>query len=98
MGEGADHRVIGPDGTVFPNHHKISVHDPEARIEYSLHWGENGPKHADAVVTFEPDGDSTRLTLRMIFVTKEEYEAARSFGAVELGHETLAKLAAFVDG
>ena len=88
--------MIGPDGTVWPNHHRYSVVQPRTRIEYILHWGENGPKHADGSATFEDLGASTKITLSMIFNTPEEYETAKGFGAVELGLQTLGKLARFI--
>ncbi len=88
--------MIGPDGTIFPNHHKYARFDRETGIDYTLHWGENGPKHADASARFEPQGDGTRVTLTMVFVTPEEYENAKGFGAVELGLQTLGKLARFI--
>ena len=85
--------MIGPDGTVFPNHHRFTRHDPLRRIDYTLLWGENGPKHADASVTFDDLGGRTRVTLRMVFLTADEYETAKGFGAEALGQQTLAKLA-----
>lgn len=88
--------MIGPDGTVFPNHHRYTVVQPEARIEYTLHWGENGPKHADALAEFTDEGGVTRVTLRMVFNTSKEFADAKGFGAVELGLQTLGKLARFV--
>lgn len=87
--------MIAPDGTVFPNHHKYTRMIPEKRIDYTLHWGEDGPKHADSVATFEDLGGRTKVTLAMTFVTAEEYENAKGFGAVELGLQTLGKLARF---
>ena len=86
--------MIGPDGTVYPNHHKGIRHRPIEQIDYTLLWGENGPKHADASARFEDLGGRTKVTLSMIFVTAEEYAAAKGFGAVELGQQTLGKLAA----
>ena len=88
--------MIGPDGTVFPNHHRYTRFDPADGIDYTLHWGENGPTHAEASARFEDLGGSTKVTLTMIFVTVEEYENAKGFGAVELGLQTLGKLARFV--
>ena len=85
--------MIGPDRTVYLNHHRYTVVRPETRIEYVLHWGENGPKHADALATFEDIGGATKVTLSMIFNTPKEYEDAKGFGAVELGLQTLGKLA-----
>ncbi|MBU0645479.1 MAG: SRPBCC family protein [Alphaproteobacteria bacterium] len=88
--------MIGPDGTVFPNHHRYTRVIPMERIEYELLWGENGPKHAEASATFESTGHGSRITLRMIFSSDAEYQEAKGFGAVELGMQTLGKLAAFV--
>lgn len=88
--------MIGPDGTVYPNHHRYTRMEAPARIDYTLHWGEDGPKHADGSARFEDLGGRTRVTLSMTFVTVEECETARGFGAVELGQQTLGKLAAAV--
>lgn len=88
--------MIGPDGTVWPNHHRYTRFDPAGGIDYTLHRGEDGPKHADASVRFADLGGRTRVTLSMTFVTAQEYEAARGFGAVELGLQTLGKLAAHI--
>lgn len=85
--------MIGPDGTVFPNHHKYGAMIPEVRLDYTLHWGENGPKHADAWAMFEDIGGATRVTLGMVMATAKEYHDAKGFGAVELGLQTLGKLA-----
>ncbi|MDP3197102.1 SRPBCC domain-containing protein [Tabrizicola sp.] len=88
--------MIGPDGTVFPNHHKYGAMIPEARLDYTLHWGENGPKHADAWATFEDQDGATKVTLGMVMATAKEYHDAKGFGAVELGLQTLGKLAKII--
>lgn len=88
--------MIGPDGAVFPNHHLYREVRPQARIAYALLWGENGPKHADAWATLEDCGGATKVTLCMAFVSEAEFEDAKGFGAVELGHQTLGKLERFV--
>jgi uncharacterized protein YndB with AHSA1/START domain len=88
--------MIAPDGTVFPNHHLYLEARPEKRIAYSLLWGENGPKHADAWVNFEDAGDETRVTLGMVLSTADDYRGAMEMGAVELGYQTLGKLERFV--
>ncbi|MWD26970.1 hypothetical protein E0K89_005710 [Aquicoccus sp. SCR17] len=84
--------MIGPDGTVFPNHHDALRYEHEARISYILRWGENGPEHARASVRFEDLGAQTRVTLNMTFLTVEEFRTAQGFGAEALGQQTLAKL------
>ncbi|MBW6506773.1 MAG: SRPBCC domain-containing protein [Rhodobacteraceae bacterium] len=88
--------MIGPDGTVFPNHHRYRRVTLHKRIEYDLLWGENGPKHADATIEFDDLGTKTRVRLRMVMASAEEYAEAKRFGAVELGLQTLGKLARFV--
>ena len=88
--------MIGPDGTVYPNHHLYTAVEPERRIDYTLLWGEDGPKHGDASATFEAQGAATKVTLSMVMVTVEEAQNARNFGAVELGQQTLSKLEAVV--
>lgn len=88
--------MIGPDGTVYPNHHRYTEVEPLARIGYVLLWGEDGPKHADATATFEQVEGGTKVTLSMVMASVEEATNARNFGAVELGQQTLAKLEAVV--
>ena len=88
--------MIGPDGTVFPNHHLYTEVRPEERIGYALLWGENGPKHADAWASFEDHGGATMVTLGMVFATAAEFQEAKGFGAIELGLQTLGKLESFI--
>ena len=88
--------MIAPDGTIFPNWHVYTKMTPESRIDYTLHWGENGPKHAESTVTFEDLGGKTRVTLAMTFATQKEHDDAKGFGAYELGLQTLGKLARVV--
>lgn len=88
--------MIGPDGTVYPNHHLYSDVRPEEGLQYSLLQGENGPKHADAWVSFTDQDGATTVTLGMVFSTAAEYLDAKGFGAIELGHQTLGKLDRFV--
>lgn len=88
--------MIAPDGTVFPNHHLYGEVRAEERIGYTLLWGENGPKHADAWVSFEDQEGATKVTLGMVFSTAAEFQEAKNFGAVELGLQTLGKLERFV--
>jgi len=88
--------MIGPDGTVYPNHHRYIEVRPEERIGYTLLWGENGPKHADAWVSFADQDGATKITLGMALSTAAEYHKAKGFGAVELGQQTLGKLERFI--
>ncbi|WP_199231073.1 SRPBCC family protein [Azospirillum sp. TSO5] len=88
--------MIAPDGTVFPNHHRYGEVRPEERIGYTLLWGENGPKHADAWAMFEDQDGATKVTLGMVFTTASEFQEAKGFGAEKLGQQTLGKLERFV--
>ncbi len=88
--------MIGPDGKIFPNHHLYGEVRAEDRLGYTLLWGENGPKHADAWALFEEADGATKVTLGMVFCTEAEFQQAKGFGAVELGQQTLGKLARFV--
>lgn len=88
--------MIGPDGTVYPNHHRYGAMVPGARIAYTLLRGEDGPKHAGAWASFADEDGRTRVTLAMTLVSEEEYRTALGFGAEELGLQTLGKLAAKV--
>jgi uncharacterized protein YndB with AHSA1/START domain len=84
--------MIAADGTVFPNHHRYIEIRPQERLGYTLLWGEDGPKHADAWASFEEQGGATKVTLGMVFSTEAEFQQAKGFGAVELGLQTLGKL------
>lgn len=88
--------MIWPDGMVYPNHHLYGEVRPEERLGYTLLWGENGPKHADAWASFEDQDGFTKVTLGMVFSSAAEFQTAKGFGAIELGLQTLGKLDGFV--
>ena len=88
--------MIGPDGSVYPNHHLYTEVRPEEKIEYTLLWGENGPKHADTWISFEDQGGATKVTLSMTFSSAAEFQEAKGFGAEELGQQTMGKLERFI--
>lgn len=88
--------MLAPDDTVYPNHHLYNEVRHEERIGYTLLWGENGPKHADAWALFEDQDGATKITLGMVFTTAARFQEAKGFGAVELGLQTLGKLERFV--
>lgn len=88
--------MIGPDGKVYPNHHRYNLIRPQDRIAYALLMGEDGPRHADAWIAFEDEGDATRVTLGMVFSSAAAQQAAEAMGARPLGLQTLGKLARFI--
>jgi uncharacterized protein YndB with AHSA1/START domain len=85
----------GPDGTDYPNQNVfIEVVKPE-RIVYSLTGGKQGDRGTQAEVTwtFEPQGNKTQLTLRMLFPSAEAREQViKTYGAIEGGNQTLDRL------
>ncbi len=90
----------GPDGTDYPN--RITYRDivPGARIAY-LHDSDidNDPRGFEVLVTFAAAGEGrTQLTMRSTFPSVEARNAVMKFGAVELGMQTVEKLAAYVKG
>jgi uncharacterized protein YndB with AHSA1/START domain len=55
------------------------------------------PNAFESVLTFEPDGNATRIEMRTVFPTRElRDEAIEKYHAVEGGQQTLANLAAYV--
>jgi uncharacterized protein YndB with AHSA1/START domain len=87
----------GPDGSNYPNKSVFREIIKPERIVYS-HGGcrENGPGASfTGIWTFEAVEDrKTRVTVRLVFASAEERDfVAREFGAVEGGHQTLARLA-----
>ena len=90
----------GPDGTDYPN--RIMYRDivPGARLAYLHDSGiDNDPRGFEVLVTFAPAGAGrTLLTMRSTFPSVEARNAVMKFGAVELGKQTVEKLAAYVKG
>ena len=90
----------GPDGTDYPNRMIYREIVPSQRLVY-LHGSDidNDPRGFDVVNTFKAIGtDRTLLTRRSTFPSIEARNAVMKFGAVELGMQTMEKLAAFVKG
>lgn len=92
-----DFVMHGPDGKDWPNFVRYLELEPNARLLYDHGESADGPAHFRVTVTFEDEGVRTRMRMRSLFPTVEGCEAAKGFGAVELGYTTLEKLAARVD-
>ena len=87
----------GPNGTDYDNriaYRKIVA--PE-RLEYR-HGNDrdDDPNAFEVTVTFADSDQGTQLTMSSVFPSIAMVEAVKSFGAVELGQQTLGKLDAFV--
>lgn len=86
---------IGPDGTRYDNRMVFLRVDAPRLIEIE-HGSDkdDDPARFHVTVTFDAQSDGkTVLTLRQLHPTKEQRHAGIGFGAVELGYQTLAKLA-----
>ncbi len=86
----------GPDGRDYSNR----VVFDEVREPHRLVYTQDGRTpdleevSFQSTVTFERQGDQTKLTLRMVFAsTADRDRVCRQYGAVEGGIETLARLA-----
>jgi uncharacterized protein YndB with AHSA1/START domain len=91
----------GPDGRDYQNRVVFHVIEPPARIVSKHGGGEVGddldPTSHETRITLEADGDKTRLTWRLVFVSIAERDRiARDYGAVEGGQQTVGRLAAYV--
>lgn len=85
----------GPDGKDWPNWIRYQDILPPTRIAYE-HGGEMGePAHFDGVITLQTEGERTKVTITLIFPSAKARDATLKFGAVDGGHQTLARLDAY---
>jgi uncharacterized protein YndB with AHSA1/START domain len=89
--------MIAPDGTVYPNRMRFRRIEKPRLIEVD-HGADKDedPGMFRMTATFDAHGDKTVLTLRQLHPTAAQRETVIGFGAVELGYQTLDKLAAHV--
>ena len=87
--------LIAPDGFVWANRVDYLQVVPDRLLEY--HHGsdvDDDPAMFHVTITFDEQADGkTVLTLRQLHPTAEQRTAGIGFGAVELGLQTLQKLA-----
>jgi uncharacterized protein YndB with AHSA1/START domain len=87
----------GPDGKDWPNRIAYSEVVPNERLAY-LHGDDvdDDPGAFQVTVRFDDLGGRTRVTQRMVFATAAQRAGVIQFGAVELGNQTMAKLAEYL--
>lgn len=88
----------GPDNTLYPNRIVYSEIIPGRKVAY-FHTGEDECADAEfhAEITFEDDGQGTRVTLHSTFPSAAACSAVvEKYGAIEGGIETLERLADIV--
>jgi len=87
----------GPDGRDWPN--RITYRELAAPERMVFDHGEDvddDPGAFHVTITFDDLGGRTRVTQRMLFATVAQRKGVEQFGAVELGNQTLRKLAEYL--
>ncbi|KQY31016.1 ATPase [Caulobacter sp. Root1455] len=95
--EGGRWRFVytGPDGTRWDNR-MVFLRIEAPRLLEMEHGSDidDDPARFHTTITFDEQGDGKCvLTMRQLLPTKEQRETVIGFGAVELGYQTLDKLA-----
>lgn len=94
----ARYMMHGPDGTDYPNRLDYQEVVRPERLVYLLGDDVSDEPHAEVTVRFDvAEGGGTRVTNRMLFPTAAERGRVEAFGAVELGYQTLGRLAAYLE-
>ena len=92
-----DFVMRGPDGTEYQEWISWTEITPPQRIALLHGEAPDDPNAFSSVLTFEPDGEATRIEMRTVFPTKEvRDEAVEKYHAIEGGRQTLGNLAAYV--
>jgi uncharacterized protein YndB with AHSA1/START domain len=87
----------GPDGTDYPNRMVYQeVVRPERLVFLHGEDVDDDPGAFHVTITFDDLDGRTRVTQRMLFATAAQKAGVVQFGAVELGKQTLDKLAAYL--
>lgn len=87
--------MVGPDGVVYPNLVTYREVVPESKLVFDHGDGEDDRRTFLVTVTLDEQADGkTVLTMRQLQPNREARDATIGFGAVELGLQTLGKLAA----
>lgn len=89
----------GPDGTNFPNRNRWQTIEAPNKIHYLVDGGKEDLEDVafECTVTFEDHAEGTLITLSHLFSTKEGRDlVVREYGAIEGGHQTLARLEALI--
>lgn len=84
--------MTGPDGKVWPNRHRFVLMSPY-EIAFLLDAGSDDEAVSEVMVTLTPEGTATRIRYEMTFPSPAARAMAVGFKAVELGQQTLGKLA-----
>ena len=91
--------MITPDGKLWQSRIQFLKIERPRLIEWDNGADtDNDPGKFRATITFDEQSDGkTVVTLRQLFATTAQRTATIGFGAVEMGYQTLDKLARFVE-
>ncbi len=90
----------GSDGTNYPNRVVYTeIKNPELlKYDHFAGYKDDGkPPHFKSTITFEEVNGKTSVNMNMLFPTAYRRDEAAEFGAVEGGHQTLSRLAEFLE-
>jgi uncharacterized protein YndB with AHSA1/START domain len=91
------HVMHGPDGTDYSNRSVFTEVVKPERIVYDHGGGKKGDPGVNFTATWtfdEPAAGQTKLTIHMVFPSAEARDkVVKEYGAIEGGHQTLARLA-----
>jgi len=86
--------MFGPDGKRWPNRIEYIEIVPDERLVFWHGSDDDRDQRFHVTITFdEQHNKKTVVTLRQLYASKAERDAKLGFGAVELGLQTLDKLA-----
>lgn len=89
----------GPDGTDYDNRIVYTeIKRPELiKYDHYGHLDEDGaPPHFKSSILFEEVENQTKITMQMLFPTKEDRDKTIEFGAIEGANQTLGRLAEYL--
>ncbi|REL24034.1 ATPase [Rhodohalobacter sp. SW132] len=90
----------GPDGTYYPNRVVYTeIKHPELlKYDHFAGYKKDGkPPHFKQTITFEEVNGKTKVEMNLLFPTPKKRHEAAEFGAIEGGHQTLSRLAEFLE-
>lgn len=93
------HGPAGPDSREWDNWIGYRSIEPRQRIGYLHGERADDPQAFEGSISFEERDGGTEVTLRTLFATKEQRDfVVREVNAIEGGEQTLARMAAYVEG
>lgn len=93
------HTMHGPDGTDYPGEAVFKEVVKPERLSFTHTGGKKGEPSAnfESTWTFEPHGEKTKLTLRMVFESPAARDLnVKTYKSIEGGQQTLARLAEYL--